>query len=951
MKRKLFLFGVVIGALTLSTVAVISTANQNNNKVNAVTISGGQLYVQVRDASEFKIGDTVIFGADQRLFTSLAGNPIFSYGEQVNGHNEDFTKYYFASSNAIPWKVEQGVSNDTYSFRSIKDKNLEKDLAHPTNGRYLAYGHNYSGPGYSNIQAYGDINTSGSKNDNSSWTVEFGNDSLCHMQRRGEPYRWSENAEVFTEIQYRYYGSTARNNFGYYQNGSNLVMYRKVDFTRGVSITVDNHNDKEYTFGERTDLTGLEITVTLDGNLEYTCTYENEPDFFEALPVSLTSGAYFKWCGFEGNYNATVEHDTSDEHRYSKSNDRFYDPRGEYVLAFDFVDMDEEDVPGQRYCTRVMNVSSLTTTSQYIGYQTLWEIEDPIIDTNYPLNDAGQKRPAVVNNLVKVVMIDNDNDDDSDDYYIQVGNKYLFNDVGGKLKVGDLTGEWSHDQTAAINFDSNNHITFGYGMGILAFDKSDKKIKVVDVNYEFDVNTHIAVEAYHLQLTDNLPLVDTFGGFLDYFFEQTAAYDPTGLNDGVTSQNWSNIKDRYDNLDLNLQGFLGCLTYRHNHESGRTVYQLVDTYDSILNIHGGEQGFTDFMSRGKARTLASDRNVTLNGTHCEVSGYPNARFKDQYVASIINLDEHYANPDFVQVLMGGVSLDEGSYTYDKNAGTVTIHTNVVVDDIVINVEAVSAKYTVTYLPGDGSGENYVVGNLVNGDTHSLVAFEDTSLIPPAGQRFKCWQIQGEDGEYQPGDDYDISGNVIVTAVYETVHAVDEIENHTSTTPYLYYDYEYDGENYTFSNILIRFRGIISETLWDELNGVNDNILGFGALLSTESYLNGVDLKTFYSSAATDENVKNFYVEGTPTFLEADLYDEIDVDSYSWNLRKAVGVTPDKLTRTYVALTYVLTKDFGPVFLSEAKTSVKDLAASMMATGNYEQTYRDGSLKYLSEVVA
>ena len=162
-----------------------------------------------------------------------------------------------------------------------------------------------------------------------------------------------------------------------------------------------------------------------------------------------------------------------------------------------------------------------------------------------------------------------------------------------------------------------------------------------------------------------------------------------------------------------------------------------------------------------------------------------------------------------------------------------------------------------------------------------------------------------------------------TAIYETVAAIDQIENHTLTIPTLSYNYTYDGENYTFSDVIIRFRGIISVELWNELDALGvesgeHNILGYGALLSTRQYLDGVDLRTLYEQA-DGTNVKNFYIEGeTPYLAEPGDIEGVATQSYCWNLQKTVGSTPAKINRTYVALTYVMTANHGVVFLAQSE---------------------------------
>ena len=699
MKRKAIVLGVIAASLALGSFGVYHLINKNNNntEVNAATISGGQLYAQIYDVNDLRIGDTVIFGSDvgdrSLIFTHLAGNPIYSCGDEISGANNDKTKYYFSSSNAIPWVVENGVADNTFSFRSIKDSNLEKNMSHPTSGRYLAYGHNYSGPGYSNITALGDLNTSSSKNEYSSWTVQFrSGDSYAHVQRYGEAYS--------TEIQYYEYSST-RSHFGYYPYGSNFKIYRKVDLNPsryGVEIT-NEPTKTSYIFGENTSLDGLDMEFSSydprNTTLGYTplvCTYANEPDYFTPLSVSLYyQEAYFSWCGFELSFKATVEHDTSDEHRYATSTSRFYDPRGTYVLGFDY-QREYENGSGQttiRPCTCVVNISSLTSTPSQASYATTWEISDPLIDTTYDIDGRSSKVEAITNNVINIVLEEIGEGDNAEKYtFIKLGNDYLINKGSGKFAKGSINyDDLTEVSTAAIDVDDENHIRFGYGNGILAFDRTTETIDVVDYYYDYAINedNYIPIELYRLQMTANLNLTASLDEFKDRFFNLTSDYDPTGVTKNITLAKWNEIASLYNSLDLNHKGYLGSLTYTHNHETERTFAQLADIYDSIYDIYRNN-GFTDFMGRKRAMLLSEyPRSVRKNATNCAIDVYSRASY--QYpVTATITPNDGFVCPDNVEVLMGGQPLREDGYSYNQETGVITINQYVVVDDITINVE-------------------------------------------------------------------------------------------------------------------------------------------------------------------------------------------------------------------------------------------------------------------------
>ena len=87
-----------------------------------------------------------------------------------------------------------------------------------------------------------------------------------------------------------------------------------------------------------------------------------------------------------------------------------------------------------------------------------------------------------------------------------------------------------------------------------------------------------------------------------------------------------------------------------------------------------------------------------------------------------------------------------------------------------NVEAVaqfsSAKYTITYTAGEGSGDDHVIENVIGGSQHTLIAFADSGFTAPSGYRFLAWSVGGV--QKAPGEEIDMDGNKTITAVYEAI---------------------------------------------------------------------------------------------------------------------------------------------------------------------------------------
>ena len=229
--------------------------------------------------------------------------------------------------------------------------------------------------------------------------------------------------------------------------------------------------------------------------------------------------------------------------------------------------------------------------------------------------------------------------------------------------------------------------------------------------------------------------------------------------------------------------------------------------------------------------ISRTRDVTLNGTNCSINGGLTANYQSQYNAVIIP-DAHYTYPNSIEVLMGGNSLSRGNdYTYNSSTGEITIKANVVSDDIVINVVAVLAKYVVTYLPGEGIGNNYVVNNLTYGP-YELVDFTVTNFKAPEGKKFKCWSIDGN--EYDPGDSYVVESDVNVTAIYEDLVVKDYLKTASSFATLNGTETIVDNV-LSVSSVYIRFCASISVLDWEAINAKWE-IADYGVMLVKKNTL-------------------------------------------------------------------------------------------------------------------
>lgn len=221
-------------------------------------------------------------------------------------------------------------------------------------------------------------------------------------------------------------------------------------------------------------------------------------------------------------------------------------------------------------------------------------------------------------------------------------------------------------------------------------------------------------------------------------------------------------------------------------------------------------------------------------------------------------------------------------------------------------------------------------------------------------------IYGKNTAYtSPSDLYgDSQGTLLGTIVYGT-----------STSLNITGDYEYIGlrsnsgamyideiniqwggaaATYEYSDVSIRFGGLLTQDLWNDLDTEDHVITGFGVMITAvSSYVSGASkIKEQYQSAVLStnepdvtESLVNYYVskESMATPVEDD-------DNYFWNLFYKIN----DLKKVYVAAAYIKTStDY--VFFKQVKYSAKTLAADYIANRGCGPTTASGSLANLASL--
>ena len=173
----------------------------------------------------------------------------------------------------------------------------------------------------------------------------------------------------------------------------------------------------------------------------------------------------------------------------------------------------------------------------------------------------------------------------------------------------------------------------------------------------------------------------------------------------------------------------------------------------------------------------------------------------------------------------------------------------------------------------------------------------------------------------------------------------------------------DWDTYDYSDAAIRFGSLIRKSLWDRLD-TESTIAGYGVFLSTATYLGSDSIKDKYDAALAEStidgaiaaitagnNIKNFYtaLDGehlNPAAATNEQKGELTGDYYIWNLYKSVSTA--NLKTSYTAAAYIRV-DGKIIFINEHSTSIKALAAGLVAGDAYDESSFDGSLNNLANL--
>lgn len=198
---------------------------------------------------------------------------------------------------------------------------------------------------------------------------------------------------------------------------------------------------------------------------------------------------------------------------------------------------------------------------------------------------------------------------------------------------------------------------------------------------------------------------------------------------------------------------------------------------------------------------------------------------------------------------------------------------------------------------------------------------------------------------------DNCGFTSIELVYSNASARQKIEYGMITQTKLSYRYEGNEEDgFEFSNISIRFGGLLSKTLWNELDTNEHLISGFGIMITTDGIVGNdeflkdyKDLATLYTDdpapSLANDDIVDYYKS------KADMATPVEQgDNYVWNLFQRVDSAD--ITDVFVAAAYIKVGN-EYVFFNQVRYSVQSLAADYIANRGCNNATAGGSLAALA----
>ena len=216
-------------------------------------------------------------------------------------------------------------------------------------------------------------------------------------------------------------------------------------------------------------------------------------------------------------------------------------------------------------------------------------------------------------------------------------------------------------------------------------------------------------------------------------------------------------------------------------------------------------------------------------------------------------------------------------------------------------------------------------------------------------------IEGNNGTYSVNyDSFRIHANggtikINSVDIFYRSATIEEKTGYSLTQTKLSYRYEDNGNGgFNYSDISIRFGGLISKTLWNELDTNEHLISGFGVMITEDRNIDeDENIEQYKAMAVLAENSTDTYNNIVDYYMsKAEMATPVESgDNYIWNLFQTIDYAD--INKTFVAVAYIKMGD-EYVFMEQVRYSVQTLAADYLANRGCNNLTAGGSLSNLAE---
>ena len=428
-----------------------------------------------------------------------------------------------------------------------------------------------------------------------------------------------------------------------------------------------------------------------------------------------------------------------------------------------------------------------------------------------------------------------------------------------------------------------------------------------------------------------------------------------------------------------VKGIVTSATYNTQYNNFDDVYLTDGTNDNALSVFRcilGEGVNTSYITNASAlvgkEIIACGYGYLHNNTKYELAKQNN------YTPTILSVrdpGQEKTPQELIEEKTTGATL---AYHYNNETNGDTA----VTDTFTYSSVGVSGSYTdwsnktftsdIVYAGqtagGDGQSGNAVQirsknnnsGIVVTSNSSGLKATSITLTWNSATASGRALNVYGSDSAYADATDLYFSssqGTLIGTIVKGTSTSLTitgeyEFIGIRSDNGAIYLDsldirWGGSAATYEYSNVSIRFGGVVEQDLWSDLDN-EQSIEGFGVMITTDDVVDeNAKIKDSYQSAIPDEENPNVAEHIVDYFIPVEDLNTImgvDGDNYFWNLRYSII----DFKQEYVAVAYIKTTS-GYVFMKQSRFSVKALAQYYINVLNYNASTAGGSLSNLANL--